>query len=94
VVGPLDTYGAAAAIQSCHIHKGRNIIERLPEHLHASVKKELRQSWEQDDAETAERLLRNLARRLEQVDCQRRRQTVPAWRRKSVPPGIDRGVSG
>ena len=34
-----NTFGVAAAIQRCHIHKGRNIIERLPLHLHASVKK-------------------------------------------------------
>ena len=41
------------------------IIERLPQHLHASVKKALRQAWDQDDANKAERLLRNLVRRLE-----------------------------
>ena len=29
-------------IQRCQVHKGRNIIERLPLHLHASVKKALR----------------------------------------------------
>ena len=40
----------AAAIQRCQVHKGRNIIERLPLHLHASVKKALRQAWDQDDA--------------------------------------------
>ena len=45
--------------------KGRNIIERLDESLHAGVKKVLRQAWDQDDADKAERLLRNLARRLE-----------------------------
>ena len=50
---------------SAQVHKGRNIIERLPQHLHASVKKALRQAWDQDDANKAERLLRNLARRLE-----------------------------
>ena len=33
--------------------------------MHASVKKALRQAWDQDDADKAERLLRNLARRLE-----------------------------
>ena len=63
-----NTFGVAAAIQRCQVHKGRNIIERLPEHLHASVKKALHQAWEQDDADKAERLLRNLARRLEQVE--------------------------
>ena len=42
------------------------MIERLPKPLHASVRKALRQAWELDDADKAERLLRNLARRLEQ----------------------------
>ena len=36
-----NTFGVAAAIQRCQVHKGRNIIERLPQHLHASVKKAL-----------------------------------------------------
>src|SRR6266516_3718400 len=43
----------------------RNVIERLPKSLQASVRKALRQAWELDDADKAERLLRNLARRLE-----------------------------
>jgi transposase-like protein len=60
-----NTFGVAAAIQRCQVHKGRNIIERLPDHLHAGVKKALRQAWDQKDADKAERLLRNLARRLE-----------------------------
>ena len=36
--------------------------------MHASVKKALRQAWQQYDADKAERLLRNLARRLEQEE--------------------------
>src|SRR5450830_1554579 len=59
--------GAAhTPIQRCQIHKARNLIERLPKSLHASVCRALRQAWELDDADKAERLLRNLARRLEQ----------------------------
>jgi putative transposase len=42
-------------------------MERLPKHLHASVRRTLRQAWELDDAVKAERLIRNLARRLEQM---------------------------
>ena len=61
-----QTFGAATAIQRCQVHKGRNIIERLDVSLHAGVKKVLRQAWDQKDADKAERLLRNLARRLEQ----------------------------
>jgi transposase-like protein len=60
-----NTFGVAAALQRCQVHKGRNITDRLPERLHASVKKALRQAWELDDADKAERLIRNLARRLE-----------------------------
>ena len=60
------TFGRHTPIQRCQIHKARNIIERLPKPLHASVRKALRQAWELDDADKAERLIRNLARRLEQ----------------------------
>jgi putative transposase len=53
------TFGRHTPIQRCQVHKARNIT------LHASVRKALRQAWELDDAEKAEKLIRNLARRLE-----------------------------
>jgi putative transposase len=59
------TFGRHTPIQRCQVHKARNVIERLPKPLHAPVRKALRQAWELDDADKAERLLRNLARRLE-----------------------------
>jgi transposase-like protein len=59
------TFGRHAPIQRCQVHKARNVTERLPKPLHAMVRKALRQAWELDDADKAERLLRNLARRLE-----------------------------
>jgi transposase-like protein len=59
------TFGAHTPIQRCQIHKARNVIERLPKPLHASVRRALRQAWELDDADKAERLLRNLARRID-----------------------------
>ena len=62
-----NSCGRHTPIQRCQIHKARNIIERLPKHLHASVRKALRQAWELDDAKKAERIIRKLARRLEQV---------------------------
>ena len=61
-----STFGRHTPIQRCQVHKARNVIDRLPKPLHASVRKTLRQAWELDDADKAERLLRNLARRLEQ----------------------------
>ena len=62
------SFGRDALIQRCQIHKARNIMERLPKPLHAAVRRVLRQAWELDDAEKAEKLIRNLARRLEH-DC-------------------------
>jgi putative transposase len=60
------SFGRDTAIQRCQIHKARNIMERLPKGLHASVRRALRQAWELDDAAKAERLIRNLAKRLEE----------------------------
>jgi len=59
------TFGKDTPIQRCQVHKARNITERLPKSLHASVRRTLRQAWEMDDAAKAERLVRTLARRLE-----------------------------
>lgn len=59
------TFGRHTPIQRCRVHKARNIIDRLPKPLHASVRKTLRQAWELGDAAKAEKLLRNLASRLE-----------------------------
>jgi putative transposase len=59
------SFGRHTPIQRCQIHKARNIMERLPKPLHASVRRALRQAWELNDAAKAERLIRNLAQRLE-----------------------------
>jgi len=59
-----NTFGRDVPIQRCQ--KARNITERLAKPLQAGVRKARRQAWELDDADTAERLIRNLARRLEQ----------------------------
>jgi putative transposase len=59
------TFGRHTPIQRCQVHKARNITERLAKPLHASVRKVLRQAWELADADKAEKLIHNLARRLE-----------------------------
>lgn len=61
-----STFGRHTRIQRCQIHKARNVIERLPKPLHASVRRALRQAWELDNAEKAKLFLRNLVCRLEQ----------------------------
>ena len=78
-----NTFGVAAAIQRCQVHKGRNIIERLPQHLHASVKKALRQAWDQDDANKAERLLRTWSGVWSMRNRASRAASWRGWRRSS-----------
>jgi putative transposase len=78
------SFGAHTPIQRCQIHKARNVVERLPKPRHASVRRALRQAWELDDADKAERLLRNLARRL--------KQDAPAVA-ASLLEGLDEAVS-
>ena len=55
-----DKRSSAAA----RFHKGATFWSGCPS-MHASVRRVLRQAWEMDDAERAETLIRNLARRLE-----------------------------
>ena len=58
-------FGSLAAIQRCQIHKRRNILGHLPEHMHASVRSVLRDAWETTDAALATRRLERLAASLE-----------------------------
>ena len=51
------TFGRRTPIQRCQVQKARNIVERLPKPLHASVRETLRQAWELADADKAERLI-------------------------------------
>ena len=46
-------------------HKWRNVIGHLPERLHASVGKALRDAWNLDSADRAARVLERLAKSLE-----------------------------
>jgi putative transposase len=60
-----NTFGRHTPIQRCQVHKARNILDRLPKHLQAGVRKALRQAWELNDATKAQHLIETLARRLE-----------------------------
>jgi putative transposase len=58
-------FGSLAEIQRCQIHKRRNILGHLPDHLHESVKAVLKEAWNLGDAEVAKRRLERLASSLE-----------------------------
>lgn len=60
------TFGRLGGIQRCQIHKRRNILDHLPEALHASVSKALSDAWEMADARLAERRLNQLADSLQE----------------------------
>ena len=59
------TFGRHTPIQRCQVHKARNIAERCPKKYVASVRTTLRKAWEMDDALQAERLIKDLAKRME-----------------------------
>src|SRR6185312_7499208 len=58
--------GSPRRCQDCSSSTARNVMERLPKEHHAATRRVLRQAWELDDADKAEKLIRNLARRLDQ----------------------------
>jgi hypothetical protein len=60
---------------------------RLAPAMQASVRRVLRQAWEMDAAEQAEKLIRNLARRLER-DAPGVSQTARAADRAEMLPGV------
>jgi putative transposase len=61
----MQTFGAAALIHRCHVHKLRNILEHLPEGQRPWVRAIVARAYKQTEVATARRLLQDLARRLE-----------------------------
>lgn len=59
------TFGKLARIHRCQLHKLRNVLGHLPEALHATVARALREAWDLEDADLAKRRLERLARSLE-----------------------------
>ena len=60
-----QTFGRAAVVQRCQVHKGRNILEHLPEAQRPWVKAILTRAYTNSTVKTAKRLLQDLARRLD-----------------------------
>ena len=60
-----QTFGRAAVVQRCQVHKGRNILEHLPEAQRPWVKAILTSAYTNATVKTAKRLLQDLARRLD-----------------------------
>jgi transposase-like protein len=61
----VQTFGCCALIQRCQEHKRRNVLEHLPEDMHASVKRTLKDAWTVADADLGRRQLQRLATSLQ-----------------------------
>lgn len=59
------TFGDAALVQRCQVHKTRNILEYLNDRQRPGAQAILRRAYQSADVKTAQRLLLDLARRLE-----------------------------
>ena len=60
-----QTFGRAALVKRCQVHKGRNILEYLPEAQRPWVKTVLTRAYTNSHVKTAKRLLEHLAHRLD-----------------------------
>ena len=60
-----QTFGSAALMHRCQVHKLRNILEHLPEGQRPWVRAIVARAYKQTAIATARRLLQDLARRLE-----------------------------
>ena len=60
-----QTFGRAALVQRCQIHKRRNVLEYLPKAQRPWVKAILTRVYTNPDVKAAQRLLQDLARRLD-----------------------------
>ena len=61
----VETFGSLALIQRCQEHKRRNVIEHLPEEMHVSVNRALRDAWSSHDDKLARKQLMRLAASLQ-----------------------------
>ena len=61
----VECFGSTALIQRCQEHKRRNVIEHLPEALHVSVNRSLRDAWAGQHTALAKKRLLRLATSLQ-----------------------------
>lgn len=60
-----QTFGALALIQRCQEHKRRNVLDHLPEDMHVSINRALRDAWGSHDDKLARKQLMRLAASLQ-----------------------------
>lgn len=59
-----EVFGNRALVHRCQEHKRRNVLDHLPEQLHASVGRAMKDAWGSNDSALAKRQLERLANSL------------------------------
>ena len=57
----VDVFGASALVQRCQVHKRRNVLDHLPDEMHASVGRAMADAWGSNNVVLAKRQLERLA---------------------------------
>jgi len=57
----VECFGTNVLVQRCQEHKRRNVLDHLPEELHASVGRAMRDAWDGSNASLAAKQLQRLA---------------------------------
>lgn len=60
-----DVFGEAGVVHRCQIHKIRNVLEHLPQHMHATVRRAMNDAYKSSKPKSALRQLERLADSLE-----------------------------
>ena len=60
-----SVFGRLALVQRCQIHKRRNLIDHLPDHMHSFVIKKMERAYKMRDFGAATRSLKDLAKTLD-----------------------------
>jgi len=58
-------FGNSVAVQRCQVHKIRNVLDHLPEELHATIRRAMQQAYNTTNPKSARRQLERLAKSLE-----------------------------
>ena len=83
----VKVFGPLGAIHRCQIHKERNILGHLPDHMHQNIKSVLREAWGLSDADVAKRRLLRLASSLEAIIPEQPRRSKKASMQRSRSNG-------
>lgn len=60
-----DVFGKELLVQRCQIHKKKNVVDYLPDHMRETIRNAITEAYNVDSYEIAKRLLINIIKKLE-----------------------------